>query len=268
MDEVTYFENIASFKMLAKKEVGQNFLVDVKAARTIVEALEVNSEDNVLEIGCGAGSLTYFLEKTKGKVTAIDIDEAMLTKTGNDFKDSDHLSVIYGNAAKYDYRPFTKIIGNLPYYITTLILEKVLLEGSNAKTMVFMVQKEAGERIGSKVGDKDYSPLSILLGLCYTYKRILTVGRASFVPAPHVESAVYTIKRKEGITLEEGADVYLLAKSMFLQRRKTLRNNLKGYLHDEEKTDNILSIMGLKPTIRPEEVTPEQYLKLTRLIKS
>ena len=266
MDEKTYFEKVASYKLLAKKEVGQNFLIDPEAAKGIVSSLDIQKDEKVLEIGCGAGSLTYFLSLTEGEVTAIDIDEAMIAKTGEDFKDCPHVHVQYGNAAKYDYSSFDKILGNLPYYITTLILEKVLLTATNAKAMAFMVQKEAGERIVSKPGTKDYSPLSILLSLCYETKKIRTVPRNSFAPAPHVDSAVYLIKRKEGIPLLEAEGVYLLAKSLFLQRRKTLRNNLKGIYQDEKKIDDILASLSLPPTIRPEEVEPKDYLALYRLL--
>ena len=266
MDEKTYFEKVASYKLLAKKEVGQNFLIDPEAASSIVSSLDIQKGEKVLEIGCGAGSLTYFLSLTEANVVAIDIDEAMLAKTGEDFKDCPNVSIQYGNAAKYDYTPFDKILGNLPYYITTLILERVLLTAAKAKTMAFMVQKEAGERIVSKVGSKDYSPLAILLSLCYEVRKIRSVPRSSFVPAPHVDSAVYVIKRKVGISLDEAEGVYLLAKSLFLQRRKTLRNNLKGILQDETKIDEILTSLSLHSTIRPEEVKPEDYLALYRLL--
>lgn len=262
MDESTYFQNIASYKLLAKKEVGQNFLVDAKAAKDIVDALNIQEGENVLEIGCGAGSLTYFLAQSKGKITSIDIDEAMIAKTSEDFKGFDNVSVIYGNATKFDYSGYDKIIGNLPYYITSLIIEKTLLGAEKAKRMVFMVQKEAGERIDSKVGSKDYSPLTVLLRLFYETRKVRNVGRSSFVPIPHVESAVYAITPKSDISLSKAQGVYLLTKALFLQRRKTLRNNLKGTLGDETKTDEALKACGLSPTLRPEEVSPQGFLAL------
>ena len=262
MDERSYFENIASYKLLAKKEVGQNFLVDPIAAKSIVDALDIKPNENVLEIGCGAGSLTFFLSQSEGNITAIDIDEAMLLKSGNDFNHLPNVNVTYGNATKYDYAPYDKIVGNLPYYITTLILERVLLTAKNCRKMVFMVQKEAGERIASKPGTKDYSPLSVLLGLGFDIKRIRTVGRNSFVPIPHVESAVYEITPKKVIASKEAEDIYLLAKALFLQRRKTLRNNLKAYLGDESKADEALTKCHIAPTSRPEDLSPSDYYQL------
>ena len=267
MDEISYFENVASYKLLAKKEVGQNFLVDPKACRDIVNALEVQQGEKVLEIGCGAGSLTYFLAQTEGDITAIDIDEAMLLKTGKDFESAANVKVIYGNAARYDYAPFAKIIGNLPYYITTSIIENVLLHAEKATKMVFMVQKEAGERISSKVGSKDYSPLSVLLDLGFVCTRIRTVGRNSFVPVPHVESAVYSITKKKDLPEAELEGVYLLAKATFAKRRKTLRNNLKDIVSSDEEIDEALKACHFSPTTRPEEVTPKGYLDLYRALK-
>ena len=268
MDEHSYFENVASYRLLAKKEVGQNFLIDASAAKAIVDALGIEEGDEVLEIGCGLGSLTYFLaQHEEARIEAIDIDEAMLAKTGEDFSSLPHVNVHYGNAARWDYGRYDKIVGNLPYYITSLILEKALLGGAKAKTMVFMVQKEAGERIVSKPKTKDYSPLAILLSLCYETKKIRTVGRASFAPAPHVESSVYTIRRKEGVSLQEGEGVYRLALSLFAQRRKTLYNNLKTLLGEDAKAKEAIASCGLSMTIRPEEVTPQEFLNLYRQLQ-
>ena len=261
MDEAAYFENIASYKLLAKKEVGQNFLVDSRVAGSIVASLEAKEGEKVLEIGCGTGALTYFLEQSKASVDAIDIDEAMLAKTGNDFASSNHLKVFYGNACDYDYSSYQKIVGNLPYYITSLILEKVLLGAEKASRLVFMVQKEAGERILAKPSTKDYGPLNILLDLLYQKKKILTVSRNSFVPAPHVESCVYQFDRKE-TPIPYGEKVYRLALEMFKFRRKTIYNNLKTYLGDGEIAKAILSEAHLNENLRPENLSPSQYESL------
>ena len=262
MDERHYFDTIASYKLMAKHEVGQNFLVDVSAAKRIVDEADIQEGEKVLEIGSGAGSLTFFLAQAKGKIEAIDIDEGLVAKLQEDFKDS--VDVHYGNAAKFDYAPYDKIIGNLPYYITSSLIERALLLGVNAKRMVFMVQKEAGERILSLVGSKDYGPLPILLRWLAEPRRAFAVKRDCFAPAPHVDSVVLLFQMKQRLDLDI-AKAYRFVESLFLQRRKKLQNNLKNLLHDGEKASNAIQKAGLDSDVRPEQVSPEAYLDLYRL---
>ena len=264
MDEERYFEGIESYRLLAKHEVGQNFLIDRDAANGIVSLLDIKEGDRVLEIGSGAGSLTYFLSLTSGKVEAIDIDEGLIAKLQNDFGNA--VDVHYGNAAKWDYAPYDKIVGNLPYYITSLIIERALLLGQNAKAMAFMVQKEAAERLLAPMGTKDYGPLPILISLVCDAKRAFNVRRASFAPAPHVDSSVllFTMRQRDDKLISK---TYKLCNSLFLQRRKTIYNNLKNYLHDGDKAKEILASLGLAESLRPEAISPEQFLALANSIE-
>lgn len=266
MNDEQFFEGVASYKLMTKKEVGQNFLIDAGACKRIVDALEIQEGEKVLEIGCGAGSLTYFLKDVATDADIIDIDEAMLAKVQNDFSDYPNLHIQYGNAAKYDYSGYDKIIGNLPYYITSLIIEKALLGGKKAKKMVFMIQKEAADRLLAQPKTKDYSPLSILLSLCYTSKKLFNVGRNSFVPAPHVDSTVIEIVKNNDVSLEDGAKVFRVSNALFLLRRKTIFNNLKNLIHDSNKSSTILAMQGIRENARPEELTPAQYLNLTKAL--
>ena len=264
-DRDAFFEEVNSYKLLAKKEVGQNFLIDSDAAERIVSLLDVQKDDVVLEIGCGAGSLTYFLSQVALRGDAIDIDEAMLAKCRNDFASSS-LSILQGNAMRWDYGKYTKIVGNLPYYITSGILEKVLLGASNCSKMAIMVQKEAADRLLSPIGSKDYGPLNILLALSGTLKREFKVPRSSFSPAPHVDSAVLSYVYKDNRDLALLGKTYSLACSLFLQRRKTIANNLKSVVKDQTKATNILLGSNIDPSKRPEQLTPEEYLTLTKAI--
>ena len=261
MDRKRYFEGIESYRLLAKHEVGQNFLLDDDAAERIIGLLDLRTGEKVIEIGSGAGSLTYFLAESGAEVTAIDIDEGLITKLQGDF--GDKVNVVYGNGAKWDYSPYDKIVGNLPYYITSLLIERALLHGKNAKKMAFMVQKEAGERLLAPVGTKDYGPLPILIALRCHAKRAFSVKRSSFAPAPHVDSVVleFTIDRPWD---EDIAKAYKLSQSLFLARRKTMLNNLKNYLHDAEKAKRLLRENGLAETLRPEQVSPEAFLALAK----
>lgn len=261
MDKRRFFEGVESYRLLAKHEVGQNFLIDSEVAERIVSLLDIKPGEKVIEIGSGAGSLTYFLAESEGEVTAIDIDEALIAKLEPEL--GDKVNVTYGNGAKWDYAPYDKIIGNLPYYITSLLIERALLTGTQAKRMVFMVQKEAGERLLAPVGTKDYAPLPILIALLCNAKRAFTVRRCSFAPAPHVDSCVLLFEMKEKRD-EDALKAYKLCQSLFLQRRKTLLNNLKNYLHNGEKAKALLLKLGLSETVRPEQISPETYLALAK----
>lgn len=262
MDVNKYFEGVEQLKFLAKKEVGQNFLIDKGKASLIVFALEADSSDCVLEIGCGAGSLSYFLSKGPAKSTLIDIDEAMITKLQNDFKDNEFLKIQMGNAMKFDYSPYTKIVGNLPYYITSAIIEKTLIEATRATRLVFMIQKEAADRIMAKTNTKEYAPLNILLSLRGKTKKIFNVSKNCFSPRPHVDSTVIQIDLDANFD-ENVIKAFKLSQSLFLKRRKTIYNNLKDLLHDETKTKRLLEECGIPLTYRPEQISPEQYLLLS-----
>lgn len=258
-----YFEEIASFKLLAKKDVGQNFLIDSSAASRIVDALELKADDKTLEIGCGAGSLTYFLEESQAVGEAIDIDDGLLSKLQNDFQNPS-LVPTHGNAMKWDYSSYTKIVGNLPYYITSGILEKVLLGAEKAEKLVIMVQKEAADRLLGGVGSKEYGPLNVLIALSGSLKREFKVARSSFCPAPHVDSTVLSLAFDPNRNMEENRKTYSLCNELFLQRRKTISNNLKTIVKDAGKVAKILSVCGIDSAKRPEQVTPEQYLSLMK----
>ena len=257
-----YFAHIQEYGLLAKKEVGQNFLVNTDACKRIVDALDIEEGDKVLEIGVGAGSLTYFLSLAPASIEGIDIDEAMVTKLNEDFKEKDNLNIHMGNAMRFEYACYQKIVGNLPYYVTSGILERVLLGATNAKKAVFMVQQEAANRFLSKPGSKDYGPLPILLSLSGNAKKLFNVGRNSFVPIPNVDSSVFEI-----VFNPDRGDLsflYWLCEQLFLNRRKTILNNLKNVTKNADFAMILLQNAGILPTLRPEQIAPESYLLLSK----
>lgn len=262
-----YFEEIASYKLLAKKEVGQNFLIDCDVARQIVEALDIQPGEKVLEIGCGAGSLTYFLAQSEGQIDAIDIDEAMIAKISGDFESEKNVHCFQANAMRFDYSSYDKIIGNLPYYITSGIFEQVLLGAMKANTAIFMIQKEAADRLLSKPRTEDYSALNVFLSLSGDTERLFRVSRDCFAPAPHVDSSVLRIQFAKSHN-EEAISAYHWAKRLFLKRRKTLVNNLRANGFTPEECEAILSDNSIPMSARPEELTPSQYLALSQTILS
>ena len=159
MNDKEFFESIKSYKLLANKSLGQNFLINPDIAKQIVRMLKIQAGDKVLEIGAGLGSLSYFLAKSPGKSDLIDIDERMLTFLSDQFKDFENVEVKRQNILKCNLEGYNKIIGNLPYYITSSIIEKLLLDGQNAELMVLMTQKE----VFPKLLRAYKSPLSLFL---------------------------------------------------------------------------------------------------------
>ncbi len=266
IDQEEYFKNVASYKLLAKHEVGQNFLIDEDVSKKIVSFLEIDDSDHVLEIGSGAGSLSYFIAQEKAEADLIDIDEALVTKLQHDFEDVSNIHPKMGNAMRYDMNGYTKIIGNLPYYITSGILEKILLGAKDVKKGIFMAQKEAFLRLNASLGNKDYAPLPLLIKYRAKMSRLLSVPRSSFSPAPHVDSVVFSLEFNDN-DIKKANDLYTLLNGVFLHRRKTILNNLSTLLKDSEKAKISLNLASIPLNKRPEELSLEQYLKLLETIK-
>jgi 16S rRNA (adenine1518-N6/adenine1519-N6)-dimethyltransferase len=260
-NEEKYFEQIKEYKFLAKHEVGQNFLIDSHVCEEIVDLAVLGSEDRVLEIGSGAGSLSYFLAASSASCDLIDIDEALVTKLQHDFSGLKKIHPQMGNIMRFDLKPYNKIVGNLPYYITSGIIEKILLEAPRLEKAVLMVQKEVLSRLLAKKGE-DYGPLPILLAYRTTAKKAFLVPRTSFSPAPHVDSVVFVLTFRPGSSAQTGQQLYSLVSSLFLHRRKTILNNLVATLGDAQKAARALEKASINPQKRPEELSLEDYLKL------
>lgn len=269
MDEHSFFEGVKSYELLAKKEVGQNFLVNPESASKIVSLLEIKPADLILEIGSGAGSLSYFLSLGPAQSVLIDIDEALVGKLDNDFGDNRYVTPLEANALKADLTPYNKILGNLPYYITTSLVEHILLDTTKCEKAAIMVQKEAAARLLAKPGSDDYGPLNILLSYLCDVKKQFNVPATDFVPAPHVNSTVLVFDFKKDADKKIASELYQLTKGLFKNRRKTILNNLKAYLGKESSLASpILSSISLKETLRPEDISPNQYLLLLNCLKT
>lgn len=266
IDQKEYFENVASYKLLAKHEVGQNFLINQNVAEKIVSFLEIEDNDHILEIGSGAGSLSYFIAQKQAEADLIDIDEALVTKLQQDFKEKNNIHPKIGNAMRYEMSGYNKIIGNLPYYITSGILEKILLNAKDATKGVFMVQKEAFLRLNADKGSKDYGPLPLLIKYRSQTNKLLSVPRSSFSPAPHIDSLIFSLEFKNN-DIEKARNLYSLLNGVFLHRRKTILNNMSAYLkNDSEKAKNILEKANISTNRRPEELSLDDYLTLLNLL--
>ncbi len=268
MDKTKYLEKVKEYKLLAKHEVGQNFLVSEKDAGRIVSLLHINDGDKILEIGPGAGSLSVFLTDFNAEATLFDIDEGLITKLKEDFKEHSNIHPILQNALKADFSGYDLILGNLPYYITSSLIEKIVLESKSCRRAVLMVQKEAFQRLSAKVGTDDYGPLPILLSYVGKVKREFLVPRDSFVPAPHIDSIVFSIDFNSERDLSKASRLYSLVSKMFSHRRKTIFNNLQYLLNDGDKSLSALEKANISPKARPETLTLADYLNLLEAVES
>lgn len=262
MNEKEYFEQIKSYKLLANKSLGQNFLINNLVASKIVSLLDLQPEDKVLEIGAGLGSLSYFLAKSEADVELIDIDERMLTYLNEHFSQNNNVTIKRQNILKYEINNFNKIIGNLPYYITSGIIEKLLVDGKNAKKIVLMTQKE----VYPKLLSSNKSPLSLFLNYVANISSPIEVGRNNFAPVPHVDSVVFAITPNENIKDPENERLFKTIKQLFLLRRKNILNNLTNLVKNKEKAREILDKMGVDVNKRPEELPIEFYINLLKLL--
>ncbi len=244
------------------KDYGQNFLVEPQIAEKIVDSLELTKEDKVLEIGPGLGSLTHFLFQ-KCQLDVCDIDYRMIDFLKIFYKED--INFILNDVRKINVSGYTKIIGNLPYNITTELVTFLLLN-SSAKRMVLMCQSEAFNRFYDLSGE-NYGPVSILLHLLGTSKKVLTVKPGSFYPAPKCNSLVFVFDSLPTIDKETAINVYKMSKTIFLNRRKTILNNLSN-VTGKEKAVSILKELSIEENRRPETISPTDYLQIYLRIKN
>ena len=225
-----------SFKI--KKKFGQNFIVDVNIINKIVDSSKISKDTLVIEIGPGIGSLTYKLVQTAGYVLCYEIDRDIESILKENLKDYSNYSIIFDDFLKRDLLSdinnysFDKlmIIANLPYYITTPIIMKIIDDNINPDKMVFMVQKEVGDRFKALPGTKDYNSLSVYLNYYFDISKVMDVNRNVFIPIPNVDSIVVSFeKKKELLYVDNYTLFFKLVRDSFKYKRKTLRNNLKGY---------------------------------------
>lgn len=245
------------------KDFGQNFLIEPTICQKISDVLVTEKEDKICEIGPGLGSLTNFISQKNGSLTCVDIDLKMIRILNELYKES-NINFINNDIRKVDLENYTKIIGNLPYNITTELIVHLLTFAKNCKQYVFMIQAEALNRFVDEKG-KEYGPASVLVHLLGRIKKQFIVKAGSFYPAPKCSSVVFEICAEDKHTRQEAIETYQLAKKLFLNRRKTLLNNLTNVC-GKEKALAVLKSMNIAETARPEEISPEQYLQLKKLI--
>ncbi len=256
-----------------KKSLGQNFLIDKNFVDKIVESADIENQ-NVLEIGPGIGTITYEMAKTAKKVVAIEIDQSLMPILDQNLEEFDNAKVINEDILKVDLKNLVeeefngesfKVVSNLPYYITTPIIEKLITTGLPCNDMTIMVQKEVAERMVAGEKDKEYSSLSVFIKFYTDAKVIVNLPKSVFMPQPKIDSTILNLKLR---IYDENVDqetLFKLVRAGFNKRRKTILNSMSDVVYKEdlkvafEKT-------GLKANLRAENLSIDDYIKLANQI--
>ena len=252
-----------------KKKFGQNFIIDENIINSIIKVADLNKDTLVIEIGPGAGSLTTKLALSAGFVLCYEIDQTLKEVLDNNLKDIDNIKVIYQDFLKADVNEELKkysfsricVVANLPYYITTPIVTKIIDDQMPIDKMVIMVQKEVGDRFKASPNSKDYGSLSVFLNYYFDIKKELDVSKNVFLPKPNVDSIVVTLNKKQQKKVCLNEQVFFkLIRDSFKQKRKNLRNNLKEY--DLQKIEKVLLKYGYDLTCRAEQLDLDVYIDI------
>ena len=252
-------------KFRFKKNLGQNFLQDEKILQRIVECVTCTEDDCIVEIGPGHGALTKYLVGFNCPVVAFEIDKEV--KPVLDRIKAPNLTVVYEDFMRVNVKEYLPssyknlyIIANIPYYITTPIIEEIIREDLGEKSCVLMVQKEVADRFSAKPGSKDYGSISVYLDYYYQVKKLFEVPRKAFYPVPNVDSAIIKLDRKDKRDLEDEERFFKFVKEAFQFKRKNLRNNWKNY--DLEKINGVLVKYNHNLQSRAEEISLKEFLDI------
>lgn len=258
-----------------KKKFGQNFLNNRNIISNIVDSVDPLDNNLVIEVGPGAGALTEYLSIKFNNVLAYEIDSDLKEILSNNLSNKKNVKLIFDDFMERDISKDIEIyevdniyfIANLPYYITTPIINKLISSGINIKSIVIMIQKEVADRFAAKVGTKEYNSLTVFLNYYYDIKKLFNVSRNNFNPVPNVDSAVVKMSLKENrLPVKDEEFFFKLVRDSFKFKRKNLRNNLKNY--DLVKINNILNNYNMDLNIRAEQIPLEMFVELSNeLIK-
>ncbi|SDX85238.1 dimethyladenosine transferase [Paenibacillus sp. CF384] len=271
---------IARYGFTFKKSLGQNFLIDQNILRNIVSAAELDETKGALEIGPGIGALTQKLADTAGRVAAVEIDNRLIPILKDVLADTPNVHVVHGDVLKLDLAQLLKeqfaglsgvsVVANLPYYVTTPILMKLLEEKLPLEHIVVMIQKEVAQRMAAKPGGKEYGSLSVAVQYYCVPELVCIVPHTVFIPQPNVDSAVIklSLRDKPAVEVENEAHFFQTVQACFAQRRKTIANNLTAYVGkvNREKLGPLLEGIGIDPSRRGETLSLEEFAALSRAL--
>ncbi|WP_238903249.1 16S rRNA (adenine(1518)-N(6)/adenine(1519)-N(6))-dimethyltransferase RsmA [Clostridium sp. YIM B02506] len=260
-------ELVKKYNFRFSKSLGQNFLIDDSVLEDIVEGAEVSEEDLVIEIGPGVGTLTRELIKKAKRVVAIELDSNLIPILTEELGDEEKFSLIHNDALKVNFDEImageksVKLVANLPYYVTTPIIAKLLNEGYKFKSLTIMIQKEVAERMNSEPNCKEYGSISVLVQYFCTTKIIRKVAPSSFMPRPKVDSIVIRLDRLEQprVELKDEKLFFDIVRNSFNMRRKTLWNALKSFGLDKESMEGVFKDAGIDQKRRGETLSIEEF---------
>ncbi|MGG3915500.1 16S rRNA (adenine(1518)-N(6)/adenine(1519)-N(6))-dimethyltransferase RsmA [Rossellomorea vietnamensis] len=272
-------EILAKYGFSFKKSLGQNFLIDPNILRNITEYAGLSEKTAAIEIGPGIGALTEHLARTSGKVVAFEIDQRLIPILDDTLSPYDNVKIINEDILEADVEAIINrefegfddimVVANLPYYVTTPIILKLLMERLPIRGICVMLQKEVGDRISAQPGTKAYGSLSIAIQYYTEAEMVMTVPKTVFMPQPNVDSAVIRLTKREKPPVEVISEdfFFTVTRSSFAQRRKTILNNLTSQLpKGKEKKELILEALsqaGVEPTRRGETLTIQEFGRLS-----
>ncbi|MCH7690522.1 MAG: ribosomal RNA small subunit methyltransferase A [candidate division Zixibacteria bacterium] len=256
-----------------KKRLGQHFLVSERIVNSIVELISATPEQAIVEIGPGQGALTWPLSKTGAKLIAVEFDRQLAAQLSSEFEKNSNVTILNQDFLKFE--PESKnldefiLCGNLPYNISSPVIDWTVKNRNKVTKAVFMLQKEVALRLTSTAGNKQWSPLAIFTQLHYETKLRFSVSPENFEPLPEVDSAVVTLDIKKEPEIKNAFKFEQVVRRSFKQRRKLLLNNLvPDIIPDSETAAKIFMELGFGPKVRAEEIESSKFLELTEKLVS
>ena len=273
---------LEKYKIRANKDLGQNFLIDDSVVQKIIESANINRNDFVIEIGPGLGVLTNRLLSKSDNVTVIELDKRMVNIITDRFRGKENLEIINEDILKVDLKTLidakkaknkidkVKVVANLPYYISTPIIMKLLENKLGINEIVVMVQKEVAERLTSKTGARLAGAITYAIEYYSEAEEIIKVPKESFVPSPKVESEVIKLKIREKpkVNVKDEILLFNIIQKSFSQRRKTLINALVNYnfVKDKSTAEKMLQELEIDVNIRGEKLQLEDFAKIANFL--
>ena len=268
---------LKKYNIVANKKLGQNFLINDEVIDNIIKASNVNKNDLIIEIGPGLGTLTKNLLDNAGKVVCIELDTRMINILNERFKFYNNFELINEDVLKVDLHKLindnknsnilnVKIVANLPYYITTPIIMKLLEDKLNIESITVMVQKEVADRLVDVPGGKNSGAITYAINYYTKPQKIIDVPNTSFIPAPEVNSSVIKLNvlNKPSVEVADEELLFKIIKMAFMQKRKTLLNALtNGKLASKEQIEKMLTDLEIDLKIRGEKLTLEDFVKIS-----
>ncbi len=265
-----------------KTSLGQNFLIDANILRKIVDVADISPDTGAIEIGPGIGALTEQLARRAKKVVAFEIDGRLLPILADTLSPYDNVRIFHQDVLKADLHAVIAeeladvsdrmVVANLPYYVTTPIIMKLLTERLPIRGMVVMLQKEVADRLAAKPGTKDYGSLTIAVQYYTEAEVVMTVPRTVFMPQPNVDSAVIRLVKRQHppVVVDDEGVFFQVVRASFAQRRKTLfnnlTNNLPGGKENKEQIERVLVALGIDPRRRGETLDIAEFASLSNAL--